>query len=429
MKKFLVFSAVLLSLSAAAQEPNWPEDKAQASEKYTFLIDAVKTKNFGPQTLESFRWLYAQAPNLHKSLYQNGSKLYEYLEANEKDAKRKVELQDTILKLYDDRIKYFNEEASVLNFKGLKAHGFLINRSANSDALFTLYDKIFDMNGKNTFLANTLYFMDVLCRRKAEGKLNDEQIIEEYEKIIEVLEENINNGKNVALAEQTKASVEEKLSGCVKVDCDFVERTLGPKFKANPSDLNLAKKIFALMISGKCTSNPLFAEANQTIIKAEPSYGGYKIQGILSKASKDWNKVIENFEKAAELAPGEKEKADAYLEMATAYRFKGNSESARAMARRAIATSSGAAAIGYELIGDLYFGAGGECKGENPVLSRAVYMAAYDMYERAGNKAKMSDAAAQFPSIEEIFTNNYTEGQTISTGCWVGESTKVRKRK
>jgi tetratricopeptide (TPR) repeat protein len=271
--------------------------------------------------------------------------------------------------------------------------------------------------------------MDVMCRRKAEGKLNDEQIIEEYEKIIEVLEENITNSKNAAQAEQTKASVEEKLSSCVKVDCDFVDRTLGPKFKANPSDLKLAKKIFALMISGKCTSNPLFAEANQAIIKVEPSYGGFKIQGILSKANKDWSKVIENFEKAAELAPGEKEKADAYLEIATAHRFKGSNESARSMARKAIATSASAASTGYELIGDLYFGSGSECKGDNPVMSRAVYMAAYDMYERAGNKAKMSDAAAQFPSIEEIFTNNFTEGQTITTGCWVGESTKVRKRK
>lgn len=426
---FITMLAMGLGLSAFAQEPNWPEDKAKASEKYTLLVDAVKAKSYSDATVEAFRWLYREAPNLHKSLYQNGTKIYEYLEANEKDPKRKIELQDTVLQLYDNRIKYFNEEASVLNFKGLKAYPFLINRSKNTDELFTLYDKIFTMNAKTTFLANTTYFMDILCRRKAEGKINDEQIIEEYEKIIEVLEENIANGKNAAAAEQTKTTVEDKLASCVKVDCDFVEKNLGPKFRANTADLKLAKKIFALMISGKCTSNPLFLEANEAIIKVEPSYGGYKIQGVLYKAAKDWSKVIENFEKAAEMAPGEKEKAAAYMEIASAQYRRGANESARASARKAVATSATTASEAYELIGDMYFTSGGDCKGENPVLTRAIYLAAYDMYEKAGLKSKMNQAEAQFPSAEEIFTHNYTEGQSISTGCWVGETVKIRKRK
>lgn len=430
MKQYL--SAVIFILSAQlamAQEPKWPEDKAQASEKYTYFIDAIKAKNFGPNTVEAFRWLYVQAPDLHKSLYQNGTKLYEQLEAQETDPKRKIELQDTVLKLYDERIKFFNEEGTVLNFKGLRAYNYLINRPGTNEELYTLYDKIFTLNGKATFLANTSYFMDVMCRRKAEGKMNDEQIIDQYEKIIEVLEENIANGKNAALAEQTKSGVEEKLASCVKVDCDFVDKNLGPKFRANPSDIKLAKKIFALMVSGKCTSNPLFMEANETIIKTEPSFGGYKIQGILSKSAKDWPKVIEYFEKAAEIAPTEKDKADAYMEIASVHRIRGNSESARAMAKKAIATSSSVSSDAYELIGDLYFSAANECKGENQVMSRSIYLASYDMYERAGNKSKMNAAEAQFPSIEDIFNHNYTEGQSINTGCWINENTKVRKRK
>lgn len=183
------------------------------------------------------------------------------------------------------------------------------------------------------------------------------------------------------------------------------------------------------MVSGKCTSNPLFMEANETIIKTEPSFGGYKIQGILTKSAKDWPKVIEYFEKAAEIAPTEKDKAEAYMEIASVHRIRGNSESARAMAKKAIATSSSVSSDAYELIGDLYFSAANECKGENQVMSRSIYLAAYDMYERAGNKSKMNAAEAQFPSIEDIFNHNYTEGQSINTGCWINENTKVRKRK
>src|SRR5690606_5465910 len=84
---------------------------------------------------------------------------------------------------------------------------------------------------------------------------------------------------------------------------------------------------------------------------------------------------------------------------------------------------------GFERVGDLYYGSLDQCaKRERQVEDRMVYLAAYEMYQRAGNSEKMAAAKAQFPSIEEIFTAGLKEGDTKQAGCWIGESVTLKAR-
>ncbi|MCU0382563.1 MAG: hypothetical protein MUF68_00725, partial [Cyclobacteriaceae bacterium] len=107
---------------------------------------------------------------------------------------------------------------------------------------------------------------------------------------------------------------------------------------------------------------------------------------------------------------------------------KGNKAEARKLFRQAIETDA-ANKDGYEKIGDLYYNSFNECsKRENQADDRAVYLLAYDYFARAGATQKMSAAKAAFPSKEDIFLVNYQQGQSISVGCWIGESTTVRTR-
>ena len=59
---------------------------------------------------------------------------------------------------------------------------------------------------------------------------------------------------------------------------------------------------------------------------------------------------------------------------------------------------------------------------------RAVFIAAYDMYRKAGNAKGMEDAKSQFPSIGEIFEEGMQEGDKITLSCWVKESVVLQKR-
>ena len=83
----------------------------------------------------------------------------------------------------------------------------------------------------------------------------------------------------------------------------------------------------------------------------------------------------------------------------------------------------------YKLVGDLYMTSFRECaKSESKVEDRAIFIAAYDMYRRAGDQRAMASAKEQFPSIEDIFTENYNEGETFKVGCWVNEAVTLQRR-
>lgn len=50
------------------------------------------------------------------------------------------------------------------------------------------------------------------------------------------------------------------------------------------------------------------------------------------------------------------------------------------------------------------------------------------MYLRGGSNEKANQAKAQFPSMEEIFNENLSIGESLNTGCWINEKVTLNKR-
>jgi hypothetical protein len=70
-----------------------------------------------------------------------------------------------------------------------------------------------------------------------------------------------------------------------------------------------------------------------------------------------------------------------------------------------------------------------DCRaGESRVKDYAVFIAAYNAFQRAGDSRGMGSARARFPSKEELFTEGYSLGTSLSTGCWVGETVSLSTR-
>jgi hypothetical protein len=62
------------------------------------------------------------------------------------------------------------------------------------------------------------------------------------------------------------------------------------------------------------------------------------------------------------------------------------------------------------------------------VEDRLPYIAAYQMFEKAGNKKMMQASKEQFPSKEEIFSANLDAGQVMTAHCWIKESVVLKTR-
>lgn len=465
MKK-LFGTFVLLSLvmmTAYGQKGwKWPADsatKVKAEEMNVIQSDAVKMGDFKAAVIP-LTWLISNAPDLNKSLYINGAKVYDSFakaaQAEEKVAKTAVKsaaagadkeaaeavykekfdtraaYADTLLSMYDMRIEYFGDKPNVLNRKVFKAYKYYIKDFSKSEWLLTMFDEAFDIGGEKIPDANLVAYMNVIKVNAKLKKLDEDGILDRYDKLSEVIDQKM--AKNDAAHKSNekvtkyKGMIDGILTEIVDINCEFVETNMAPKFDENPEDIKLVKRMFTFMLSGKCTDSPLFLSVSKQLQKMEPDYGLCKMVASKCVANKDYASAIVYYSEALELTEDGAKKSEIYVNQGKVYSVQHNKTKARAMYSHAIAADP-SNKDAYTGIGDLYYHSFKECKGSvDMVKDRLVFIAAYDMYRKAGNSKKMASTKEQFPSKEELFNGDYTVGQTLSVGCWISKSVVLQTR-
>jgi len=435
----LVFTLFMNLNTAFSQCKEWkfPADaemKAKTEEKISLYDDYRKNKDF-VKARPHLDWLLKNTPDLNTSIYINGAEIYQNLARAEKDNAKQNILVDSLLILHDLRIKYCGEEDNVINRKALAAVAFWANEAGKEKLVLDLMDQAFKLNGNNILDGTIIPYMQVVRINKLKLKnLTDDEVLERYDVIQSVLDSKIklamSQGKNdqVTRYRTWKEEVDKILISLITVDCNFVRTKLGPKFQQNPSDLGLAKKIFVFMLQDKCTDDPLWTQAAERILQEEKDYGIAKNLGIRYLSTENFSKAGQMFQIALEVAPGNSEKADILIYQGAIEGRKGSKVAARDLYRQALA-ADGSKKEAYEKIGDLYYGSFSDCaKQSNMAEDRLVYLAAYDMYQRAGDAKGMARAKEQFPSKEEIFLINWSVGDTQRVSCWINETVTIRTR-
>lgn len=429
--KVIVFLLLIVTVvidTNAQSGWNWPEDKETAQEKNVLYTDNMKNGNY-KAALEPLGWLLENAPDLNASIYINGAKIYEELAESEKDPQKKKEFQDKALSMYDKRIEHFNEEANVLDRKAYTAYKYFKDDKEKYEELFQLFEKTFELNGKDVGINNLVAYMDVIRRHNLTGgNLSDEEVLNRYNTITEVIDTYIQKGKNVETLEKHRAFCDKMLTAMVDVDCEFIETKLGPAFEKEPGNLQMAKRIIGLSLSYKCTENPLFTKAAMTVQEQEPTYAIAKVIAIKSDIDEDYESAEKYYKQALELTEDPTKKAEIYYGLANHYRKRGLKSQSREFAFKA-ANTDPSLKNAYKLVGDLYMTSFEQCKeGVSKVQDRAIFIAAYNMYQKAGSQSMMKAAKEQFPSMEEMFELNMEEGQTVKVGCWVNETVTLQRR-
>ncbi len=434
MKKVLTTLSLLVTLSyvVVAQTWKWPEDRATAEEKNVLYTDALKMGDY-KGAIPPLQWLLTQAPDLNKSIYINGAKIYDNLAKVEQDKDQKMVYVDSLMWMYDMRMKYFNDSVKVMNRKVFKAYKYFIKDYSKAEWLLSMFDKTYQISGANVMDQNLLAYMNVIKVNKlAKKNLTDEQILERYDNITGVVEAKVKaleqKGASTAKILKQKDYVDKILTEIVTIDCGFVHDNMGPKFKENPNDIKLVKRMFSFMLTGKCTDSPLFLEVSKQLQLLEPDFGLAKLIGTKCLAGGDFACADQYYKQALEYTEDGTQKAEVYIQLGKMEEKKHNKPGARQYYRKALAADP-ANKQPWVLIGDLYYHSFEECKKmEDMVQDRLIFIAAYEMYKKAGDAKKMHNAKSQFPSKEEIFTNNYEKGQSMAVGCWINEMVKLDSR-
>jgi tetratricopeptide (TPR) repeat protein len=287
---FVLSLAFLLCVSAAFSQckevvwPSNPEIKAKAQESKVAYEDALKAGQL-KRAEAHLNWLLANAPKSHSSLYVDGAEIFDKLAAREKDPVRRKVYIDSLMIVYDMRTKNCGDEANVANRKALSYLKY--NANENPVEALRLLDKALELNGANIMDGTLMPYMQVLRLNAMRLKnLTDEMILTRYDKISGIVDTKIQNAqkekKPADKLKKIREDIDVIIFSMIKIDCAFVKKYLEPRFKQNPNDIDLAKKISTFMLKDKCTDDPLWLLAAEAVYN-DPN--GQKDCGLIKNLS------------------------------------------------------------------------------------------------------------------------------------------------
>ena len=418
---------VLYAQNGNGGDWHWPEDRKTAEEKVALYTDAMKTNNY--QEAEShLEWLLTNSPELNPSIYINGAKIYEEL-AEKAQGEERQQYIDKTMEMYDKRMEYFGETPAIVDRKLNTAFKLMYKDKSKHEALYEMFQQSFDKHGSKSAYYNILPYMNLARLNYQAGNITTDDVLNVHEQLTGIIDEKLAAGKNEEKLEETKEKADALLISTVDLTCDQIDSKFGKQLENNPENIELAEKILKLLLNFKCSGTDLFMKVAMISAEANPNAAMFKIIGerMMAEDKPDSAEIYLN--KAIELETDPGKKAELYYDLANINYKKGNKAASRDFALKAVEADASVKEKAYTLIGHMYMDSFEQCKkGENMVDDRAVFLAAYDMYQKAGNTEGMANAKEQFPSKENIFNYNIKAGDSVSVGCWINTSTTVRTR-
>ncbi|MGY6559101.1 MAG: tetratricopeptide repeat protein [Nitritalea sp.] len=420
--------AFAMAGAAQAQVFNWPEDEqmeAKAREYNAAYVDYMKSEQFVDAT-KPLHWLLVNVPNLNESIYINGVNVYKGAADQTSDAAKKRAYQDSVMIVYNLRNEVYQNENKWVETKAFYAYQFYKDDKAMLGDAIGVFDRVFEINGTLNYPYTVAYF-DLVRRHYVYNKaFEDSDILEVYDKIDAILKEAEGDGKDVSTQ---KSQMEQLLVSMNLIDCDFIENTLGPRFTADPANEVLAQQIFKYAYQYKCMNTNAFLAALELIDSNDPTYSTSQVRAMRYMQNKEYDKAQPVLEKALTLAETDAQKASVQMDLARIHAQNGRKSASRTAALEAARLDTEKAKDAWDLVGNLYMTSFNDCKGG---VSRAkdmsVYIAAYNAFQKAGNSKGMAEAKSRFPSKEELFTESLAVGDSMSVGCWIGETVTLATR-
>ncbi len=400
--------------------------------------------NINPQMITSWRNVYNNCPDLRQNTYLDGVTIMTYAFIRpEKNAEIKDKYVDTLVMIYDKRAQYFpngkngSQIGNIMGRKGIDIYTWAPHRYEEA---YNALKQAIDLDGNNSNYAFIDTYFPIVIKMVQNGKLEESTILEEYSRLMEIVDYNIQvntemaNEKLLNNFSATKSNLD--LAVQPYANCEDLVRIYQPKFDADPENVELLTKIAETLEKRKCDDSPLYLAVAVNLHKVNPSPESAYLIGKKYLAEKDYNQAATYLLQSTKSTNNEWA-YQSYIYLAQIMNMNKSYEQGRTYAKKAheLDKTKGEPFI---IIGNLYAASSKEC-GTSEVETKAVFWAAVDQFEKAKALDPSVTAKANelinayshsFPSVEILFFNGYEEGQEYSLeNCWIGGKTKVRAAK
>ncbi|TVZ53099.1 hypothetical protein [Dokdonia sp. Hel_I_53] len=426
----------------------------------SIFTESAKVKNYDAAR-DSFNKLRKDCPNWSLALYQYGERLLKSDLKKASGDQQQVIAKD-LIEFLKQREQYFPAKTPKGENAADQAQIMYDYKIGTEKQQFEAFQKAFAMDAASIGSAKAIYtrFKLAVDLYQDGGQVALQEVFDLYDDTQDKLSKEATelDGKLQSLVDKDEAGTaltskdkrrmkgyetNLKAFGIFASSTDGAMGALGncenlvPLYEKDFDDMKNDKewiKKAAGRLAGKdCTDTDLFKQLVENLHRLDPSAKSAKYLGILAGKRGDSREEARYYQEAIDLETDPKERANAYYRLALQAKKSGSYGKARGLFNKAL-SEDGSLGQAYLNIASMYAASANNC-GNSTFDKRAVYWLAASTAERAGrvspslsgtaNKTAASYRALA-PSKADIFSSNKS-GQTISIGCWIGQSVRVPK--
>lgn len=421
------------------------EDSIRCIQNLNMMTTYTKQKDY-ESAAPCWEIAYTECPRCSKNVYTNGAEILTYQINKETDPAKKEQLFDKLMKLYDDRVKFFGKDKKYDKYYilGKKAADYIqyvpaSKNDPNKTEAYKWLGEIIDNKGmlSPASILQQRYFLSEEMFKKDNNGARD-NFLADYLKVSDLLNEKIatiaETDPELPQYQAVKDDIDKRFASSGAASIQTLDGIYASKVEANKTDkdfLNMVLSLYGLVPDSE--KSTVYFKAAAYKHKIDPSANSARGLAQQSINNKDYNKALTYLNDAINLETKTSEKSKLQFIVATIYRDLKNPTAARAAAQKAIAfdRTNGKA---YMLIGYLYVSNNSDIS-DDAVIRQTAYWAAVDQWEKAKSVSPAVAAEANnmikkykqyFPAADQLFMRNITKGQTYTVPGWINEKTTVR---
>lgn len=415
------------------------EDSIRCMQNLSLFTSYAKQGDY-KSAVEFWDKAYDECPASHSSIYTYGPSIVGWQIENEQDQAKKDMLFDRLMGVYDNRIKYFGDNAKYgkAYILGRKAFDYVRFVNLSKDPLkenaYKWLAEAIDLDkSANEVIVFQQYFVLASDIYKNKPEAFRDTYINDYLKITPMLGERAGSGdpKDTVYATM-KMMADAMFAQSGVADCKTLDGVYGKQLAEKQTDKDFLKIVLMLYKNADCEESNVYFKASDYAHKIEPTASSAVGLAVQAYNNKDYNKAISYFEEAVSLESSNVEKSKLQMKIAATYNRLGNYSKARTACQAALNHNSSNSSA-YIMIAHLYAQYSPTID-DDPVIQKTAYWAAVDKLERAkavdpscaADVNKLINAyKASFPPKSELFMRNIT-GDTYTVPGWIQEKTTIR---
>jgi hypothetical protein len=295
MKKTILLILICISMALTIESVfakdgnnNQPSGQKQDDKKYgkdsTACVKNVslyreffkqwKASNFQNENFKDaivpWRWVFVNCPRATENTYVDGTRIFSYLVENTQDTILKNKYIDTLMMIYDQRIKYFNKEGYTLGRKGID---MFLYQPANFEQSYNTLKRSVELEGVNSAGPVLFYYQRAAITMVKNSKADTTLITDVYYKVKGIIDQNLkknkDNAKELANWEVVQGNLDVAIEPYTK--CADLVSIFQKEYTAKPNDIDLLKRISDALDKKGCKSDPLYTEVSKKLQELAPA--------------------------------------------------------------------------------------------------------------------------------------------------------------